>query len=150
MNISAFSDYLNSQNIPLYTLVILFAIFLAIVIFLFIVIIYLYKKVRKLTIIRYGFGGKPIFSIFVLFALVVFLPFTMYSVHKSVEYINYANATKDALLSIYIDQKALDLYSVSFTAVPMINGKPWGDKVYDVTWNIQGVVTFEKIEKNGI
>lgn len=140
----------NSQtvNISLYPLLIIAALGLGIVFFLAGVIFYLLRKINFLTKMRFGFAGKPLFSLFVFFGIVLAIPITMYASFQTIDFIKLARAKKEVMVEMYSSKKEEDLYEVAFLAVPTIDGDPWLDGFYEVTWYVQGVVVVEKIEKN--
>lgn len=146
MNLSIFFQNLKAKNISLFSFFIIAILLLTIIVFLLIVLIYLYKKVKYLTKVRYGFGGKPIFSILIVFGIMVAIPLTYHSAQQSVDYVNFALSKKDAIIKVDIIDKQEDLYLVSFLAIPTIDGESWGDNEYTITWDIQGESDFRKIE----
>jgi len=148
MNLSKLFQNLKAQNISLFTFTILALFVLAIFVFLTITIIYLYKRVKYLTKVRYGFGGKPLFSLLIVFGIIAAIPLTFYSAQRSVDYVNLALAEKDAIIQVDIIDREDDFYLVSFLAVPIINDTAWGDDEYTITWDIQGNSTFRKVEMN--
>lgn len=146
-----FSDLFESYktiNISVYTIILIAALVLGLLIFLVGVILYLLKKIKFLTKIRYGFGGKPLFSFLVVLGVTIAIPLTMYASLRSVNVIKMARAEKDVIIEVSSFEKEEDLYNVSFMAIPTLDGKSWADKVYTVTWYIEGEIILEKIEKD--
>jgi len=147
MKLSTIFQNLKSQNISLLTLVIIGIFLLIVIVVLSTFFNYLYKKVKYLTKVRYGFGGKPIFSLLIVFGIMAAIPLTYHSAQQSVDYVNQALAKKDALIRINVIERKDELYDVSYLAVPTINGEAWGDDVYTITWSIEGPTSLKKIEK---
>ena len=133
-------------SVSLITIVFAVALVAAILFFLVSVIISLIKKQKVLTKIRYGFGGKPLFSLLIVLALVFAIPLTLYASWHSIEIRNQAKAKKDAIISIDSKQKDAENYSVSFMAIPTIDDVMWAGKIYTMKWRIEGATTFEKVE----
>lgn len=137
----------SSIQVPLYTILIVGFIALGLIILFISIIIVLIKKVKSLERIRYGFGGKTLFSILLLGALLIALPFAMYSVQQTTELRRIAEAQKE----VYIDIQSREIeegeYSVYFMAIPLIEGEVWGEYDYVVEWSITGPVAFKKFEK---
>jgi amino acid transporter len=144
---STFFENIKSTNVSFFTLIIIVVISIAIIFFLGAVIIYLYRKIKDLTKMRYGFGGKPIFSLLIVLCVIVTIPLTFYASQKSIETVKIARAQKDVLVEIQSVKLYDDVYSVAFMAVPTIDGEPWQGKEYDITWQVYGEVSFEKVEK---
>jgi energy-coupling factor transporter transmembrane protein EcfT len=138
----------QSVNISIYTLIIIGAIIIGIVFFLVGVILYLVKRIKILTKVRFGFGGKPLFSLLILFGVIVAIPLTMYAAQHSVDLIKLARAERDVIVEFNVAGKTDGVYEVVFIAVPTLDGEAWLDKSYTVTWYIQGEVTLEKVEKD--
>ena len=148
MTLSELVENSNTVSIPLYTLIIIVVVVFGVISLLVGAIIHLVKKIRFLTKIRYGFGGKPIFSFLVVFGMAITIPLTMYAFFKTVDVINRARAPREVFIEIYSEKKREGVYDVTFMAIPKINNKAWLDKSYTMKWYIEGKVTFEKIEKN--
>ncbi len=146
MNLSEVSEKINSINVPLYTLIIVGAVSISLMIFLSFVVVRLFKKVKDLSKVRYGFGGKPIFSFFIIIITIIAIPLTYYASQNSIETIKLANAEKDVVVKFYKEKKTKSIYSVSFMAIPTINGEYWRDKEYEIKWKVTGDLSFEKVE----
>ncbi len=146
MNLSNFFQNLKNQNISLFSFFIIAILLLTIIVFLIIAIIYLYKKIKYLTKVRYGFGGKPLFSLLIVFGVMVAIPLTYYSAQQSVNYVNLALGKKDAIIKISIIEREEEVCLVSFLAIPTIDGESWGNNEFTITWDIQGVSDYKKTE----
>lgn len=148
MSITNLIENVKTAEVPVFTLFIVVAFALGILMLCISIIIHLVRKVRVLAKARYGFGGKPLFSIIIVLMLLVFLPITMYATYKSIDYINLARAERDVIVEIRTEKVTDEIYQVVFMAVPTIDGTAWQDKDYDITWHIEGEVILEKVEKN--
>jgi hypothetical protein len=138
---------LKDTNISTFTLLIVVLVALGVIFFLFSLTLFYAKKVRQLSRPRFGFGGKPLFSFLLVIGLVVAIPLTLYASYSSIEYIQYAQSEKDAIVNIDVE-KIEDRHEITFYAIPLVEGNPWGDKTYTITWMIEGPVSFEKIEED--
>lgn len=148
MDLSSFSENIKLKNVSLFAFIIFGAVTISIIIFLSTLTIRLTKKVNELSKVRYGFGGKPIFSLLVVLGVTIAIPLTLYASQKSIESIKLARAERDVIIELNKTKKSDNMYTISFMAVPTIAGEAWSNKVYSITWIIEGKVNFEKIEKD--
>ena len=121
MDIDTFFQSLKSQNVSLFTLIIIVIVALAAIFFLGALTFKFARKIRDLTKQRYGFGGKPIFSLFVVLTITIAIPLTLYASYRSVEVVKFARAEKDVVVEMQVVKKRKNLYSVSFMAIPVID-----------------------------
>jgi len=136
-------------DIPLYTLVIAGVVLVAVVFALLSVVFYLLRKVRVLSRVRYGFGGKPLFSILVLAGITLSIPFTLFASRQTIDYVNYASAEKDVVLELSEKLQSDGNFEVTFMAFPTVDKEVWADHKYDIQWKVEGnQISFEKIEEN--
>ncbi|MBN2016171.1 hypothetical protein JW766_05045 [Candidatus Dojkabacteria bacterium] len=136
----------NTINIPSFVLVVGGVLLFGIIVFLVSIIVYLSKKIRFLTKMRFGFGGRPIFSILAILAIALAIPLTYYASSRSIEIVNLARAERDVTIEVQKIEVYEGLYDVSFMAIPTVDGEAWGEKSYEITWMVEGPLTFEKKE----
>lgn len=129
-------------------IVVITFILLLLLILLVGVIVHLVRRVRLLSKMRYGFGGKPLFSTLIVLGVAIAIPLTLAASYRSVEFINYARAERDVLMEVSEIKLYDDVYRVSFMAFPTLDDEIWGGKTYTITWQIKGDIAFEKVEKN--
>jgi len=134
--------------VPVFTLLILIISAVGLIVFLVAAILYLIKKIRFLKKVRYGFGGKPLFSFIIVLGSIIFVPVLMYAVSRSFSIINLARADRDVIVEIHPEEEKDGFYNVSFMAIPRINNIVWFDKSYKITWYIEGEVSLEKVERD--
>jgi heme/copper-type cytochrome/quinol oxidase subunit 2 len=141
---------LNEDNViqvHLYTILVIGFLFVGLIVFLIGIILRLVKKAKAMERVRYGFGGKTLFSILIVGLLVVALPLSLYSVMHTTEMRKIAEAEKEVYIDIQSVRQEDKEYSVSFIAIPIINQDVWGKYTYTIEWNITGPISFTKIEK---
>lgn len=148
MDLSVFFENIKLKNVSLFAFIIFGLIAISIIFFLSILTVRLTKKVKELSKVRYGFGGKPIFSILIILGVTVAIPLTLYASQKSIESIKLARAERDVIIELNKTKRGDNMYSISFMAIPTINGEAWSTKVYSITWIVEGQVDFEKVEKD--
>lgn len=135
-------------GIPLYTLIIIGMVLVSIVFALLSVVWYLLRKVRVLSRVRYGFGGKPLFSLLLLVGISIAIPMTLVASKQTVDYINYASAQKDVVINISQEIQPDGKYKVVFMAYPTVDGVTWAGHKYNITWKIYSEnYSFEKVEE---
>ncbi|MBU0976464.1 MAG: hypothetical protein ABIE03_07915 [Patescibacteria group bacterium] len=135
-------------DIPFPLFLVIIVVIFSIVFFLTAAMVHLSKKVRILTKIRYGFGGKPIFSMLVFLFIVLSIPLTLFASSKSINMIQKASAQKDILVEIQDVGKLNEDHFVSFMTVPYVDETAWAGKTYTVSWEIRGEIDYEKMEKD--
>lgn len=140
-------DENNIIQIRLYTILIIGVVVFGILVFLVGVIVRLIRRIKSMEKVRYGFGGKTLFSLFIVGLLAIALPLSLYSVMHTTETRRIAEAQKELYVDIQSKQQTDQMYSVSFIAIPIINEKIWGNYTYTIEWNISGPISFTKIEK---
>lgn len=147
MNLESIFENIENQNVPMFTVIMLLLISVALIIFLSGFSLYLYRKVKDMSKMRYGFGGKPIFSILLVLGIALAIPLTYKASQTTIDYVKYASAKKDVLIEIVDTKIDEDLYEVSFIAIPRIDGESWKDKNFDIRWKISGAEIITKTEK---
>ncbi len=142
----SFTDLMKNKDVPLFTFVLVSAILGSLIVFFLGLSIYFYKKIKDLTKVRYGFGGKPIFSFLIVLFIAVSIPITYFASKESVNYIFEARMERDVEIIVDELSKDGDIYYISFMAIPYINNVSWSNKSYNITWRIEGEYSFEKVE----
>lgn len=140
----------NSDTVPVpLSVLILTAVFIVIIIFGLVgVILFLARRIKVLSKVRYGFGGKPLYSFMIVLGIAIAIPMTLFASYRSVEMINYARAERDVIVEVDAEPINEDLYEASFLAFPTIDGTVWAGKKYTVTWQVTGPVSFSQVEKD--
>ena len=136
----------GAVRIPYFLLILIILAFLVVVILLIGYVIILSRKVKSLEEVRYGFGGKPLFSIISILIILASIPITIYASRNTYNFLK--SAEEEMKLNIDINKKMLsgDEYEVSFFATPSTNGVVWGEKTYDIHWEVVGPESFVKDE----
>jgi len=137
----------NLLHVPLYSVIIIGTIIVGILILLVGIVIFLVKKLKSAERVRYGFGGRTIFSIVALMIIALAIPLTLYSTLQTTEIRRTAEAQKEVYIDISSEKLDEANYTVSFMAIPKIDGKVWSKYSYTITWSVEGPVQFKKIEK---
>lgn len=141
-----FLENIKTQNISLFVVLIFAFLAIALIVFLSGFSLYLFRRVKELSKVRYGFGGKPIFSILIVVGVAIAIPLTYYASSTTVDYVKYASGEKDVVIDFIMQKKDTDTYSVSFVAVPTVDKEPWKGRKYEVQWVVEGKIEFEKYE----
>lgn len=139
-------DKINQQQIPLFTFVIFVIFTISIVAFLVGLLIYYYKKFKDLKRIKFGFGGKPIFSVLIFLLIAVAIPLTYMASKETADIVRRARAEKEVKVTVNEIKKEKDKILVSFIAVPYIDDESWVGRDYDILWEVEGVKSFNKLE----
>ncbi len=124
---------------------ILFAFAVIVGILLFI-IKNLQLRIHKLTRLKYGFGGKPLRRVVIVFSILVSMPLVFIASRQGVNTIKKAFEEHDMTLEIQKGERVNGEYVVDFYVIPQVNNEPWGDRSYDIVWSVTGEENFEKIE----
>jgi energy-coupling factor transporter transmembrane protein EcfT len=147
MDLSFITQKVTEGEVSLFTFILALSIAVAVVFFLLAIIWRLSKKIKVLSKMRYGFGGKPLFSILTLLFLTLAIPLTLFAAQKSIDYVNVARADKDVLVEIYSDKVNENLYEVSMLAIPFVDDVAWAGKSYTMDWSITGEVHINRKEE---
>ncbi|MDD3647354.1 MAG: hypothetical protein PHS44_02535 [Candidatus Dojkabacteria bacterium] len=135
-------------DIPFPLFIAIIVVATSIVFFLTAAIIHLSRKIKVLSKMRYGFGGKPIFSILVFLFVVISIPLTLLASSRSIDLIQKASVSKDVLIEVQDLGTKNNYHEVAFLAIPYVDDIAWAGNVYTVTWEIRGNIDYEKIEEN--
>lgn len=141
MELSTSTTNIDVLRIIIVSLLVLLVILLAIVGLLI-------RRIKRITKVRYGFGGKPLFSLLLVLGIAIAIPLTLRASLNTVDYVNMATAEKEIIVNIHEISREEERYEVAFMAVPRINGVSWKDRSYSITWIVEGPISFQKEEDN--
>ena len=104
------------------------------------------KKVRLLTP-KYGFAGKKIVAVAMIAFLAGAAPMITLLALRSTEIRRQAKEEQTVVVTSQILERLDGGVIVGFAVIPMENGIAWGDKSYDVVWEVTGPTGFTFLEQ---
>jgi len=113
-------------------------IFFIVLIFVIIgVLIWVVITLRNIQHPKFGFGGKPLvyLGIILLFGV---LPIAILAFKQKVDVIQKAAQLNDVSIVWFEVSDHIETSDVAFSATPIIEGKAWGQKKFDIEWEIVG------------
>lgn len=103
-------------------------------------------RVKKLTP-QYGFAGKKIVNVALIAFVAGAAPLLTLLAMNSTEIRRQAAEVEDVVISASIVEREEGSLVVGFSIVPFENGIAWGEKIYNVTWEVTGPSPFTFIEQ---
>lgn len=96
---------------------------------------------------KFGFGGKPL-AVVTIGLITLLIPLSVFVVQQRVELNQKASELNEVSVIIYEVSDNQNTSDVSFSAVPIVNGKAWGEQMDDFTldWTISGPETIHHLE----
>lgn len=98
---------------------------------------------------KYGFLGKPLYSVVALLVLVGGFGFTVIG-NQNTPSVDDVSATNQ--IRATVDYEVIEVqgnsYLVRFNAIPYVNNQPWGiqDQEFDIFWELTGPSSFSNVE----
>jgi len=126
------------------------AVFAVISLFtIFYYISHLLSRIRRLETPKYGFLGKPLFTLVGMLVMVAGLGFFSYSFTQQQNFQIQAEKVVTAQLAAKVIESGDTTSLVEISTVPHVDGLPWGGNVsnkFDIYWNLTGAEIKEKFE----
>ncbi len=114
----------------------------AVIVFAIIILVFrmmtLSKKLKDATTPKYGFAGKPLYQFVALLFIAAAIPLTIFAIQGEIHFGQQAEEKVQLTMDYKILSKTSTESSVQFSITPSVEGKPWGDKVYDIFWSFEG------------
>ena len=109
-------------------------------------------RVKRLSKMTFGFGGKTLYSGLALIISIIGLVVAVDLVNRGIDIVNYARTQT----SLTIDIRSTESPSspakkiVTFRALPFVDTTLWGEADYDIKWYISGTeyFTYEEFSRN--
>lgn len=118
----------------------------------FVAIVYLFSKliykIRSLEKPRYGFLGKPVYSLLAVMIMVGGLGFFSYSFTQQQDFQIQAAKTVDLDVQTKVVLSDTQQSVVEFKAIPFVDNIAWGKSTdkFEIYWNIRGPENVDKFE----
>jgi len=124
------------------------AVILAGILALFLVIVSLIKRIRSLQTPRYGFLGKPLYTLSTIALTALVIYFVSYNFSKPGNFDVKASKTITAELITNRVSESQTESTIDFKLLPSINAKLWGEagSKFDIYWNVTGPTKFDMFE----
>lgn len=110
---------------------------------------HLLRRIRSLETPKYGFLGKPLYTLVLMLVMVGGLGFFGYSFTQQQDFQISAKKVITSQIGAEVVSEQASTVTVHFSATPYINGTAWGGNdtdSFDIYWNIRGPQAIDRFE----